>query len=79
MVTRILSLIAIVLLLQAPNKTVCQTVNIPSPDTVLSSLSIPHPRLMLQKNDLEHIKLLQKKDMTLRKYIQDVMKKADDY
>ena len=79
MLSGILSLIIIVLLLPVPYNAICQTVNIPVADTVLSTLHTSHPRLMMNESGLEHIKLRQKSDATLRKYVRDVMKKADDY
>ena len=79
MLSRILGSIAIVLFLPVSNNAVCQTVTTPDASTVLSSLYQQHPRLMLQKSGLEYIKSQQQSDVKLRKYVRDVMKKADDY
>ena len=51
----------------------------PTPETVLSELHISHPRLMMNDSDLDRLKMLDKDNAIVRKYIQDIMEKADKY
>ncbi|MCE5248872.1 heparinase II/III-family protein [bacterium] len=56
-----------------------QTVRIPKPETVLSTLDRSHPRLMFKDSDLGRIKKQRETDAVLSRYIDDVVKKADEF
>jgi hypothetical protein len=50
-----------------------------NPETVLSTLDPVHPRLMLKDADLANLKKQHETDETLKRYVGDVLEKADTY
>ena len=62
-----------------PAYAACQdNLHVPKSESVLSTLYKQHPRLILHKDEIERIKRFRDTDYTLRKYIGDVLKNADE-